>query len=509
MPIRLVCSGCKKTLKVADTLAGKRVKCPGCQTPITIPNSTTTETTPVPAPAAVPTKKPIQDDDLGLAPLDDDPIPKPIPAAKKVAVAPAQPTAKKPTAKKPTAQGAQPAAKPQAPAAKPPTNDLDEFGLAPLGDDLFPAAPVPAKPAATVSKTSSGPKPTAKIPVAKSADEDEEQNFNLQPLADLGSDLLGSADPLGAASPLGGTPLPNPANPYLAPQTSISSAATINGSLPVGKTAKECIRTYSTNFGHGILFGFKSMGVLLGVAAVAYVVFFIFGKVVENMEPTIDNIEMVSYILWGLIWVLGICWFIVQCWLLKGLLYFGYSIAKQDYNAAENALNSPGSLLQFILASVINCVPIFAIYYALYFLVFATHWAVAIPAFLLLSATVNFLGLNLMFFYEYDVNCLTIFRHWNRIVVPHWLQYFLTVFLCTLVGLVIQVILIFGVTMVFGLLKESLQKLSADPRIVALLAGSILYSVIYGIVGAYYAIMQGVCFRKMLRLSRNRDDDEE
>lgn len=559
MPISLSCPGCKKTLKVADNLAGKRAKCPGCQTPITIPSLA------APQPAPPSPKK--DEEDWGLAPLDDEPIQKlaPIvkrpaapstkpagPAAKTSPANPPTPAAKAPIAKPPandfddlalapfdddlfpTASAAKPkpalvkpvaakpaapptpaaAAKPKTPAAKPPSNEPDELFLAPLGDDLLPVTPpakknpAPGKPAAEKQAATSSPRRPAKIPIAKSADEHEEEDFNLQPLADLGSDLLGSFDPLGMAVPLSGNPLPNQANPYLAPQTSISSAATINGSLPVWKTAKECIRTYSNNFAYGILFGFKSMGVLLGLAAVVYVVFFIFGKVIENIEPTIDNIERVAYVFWGLIWLLGICWFLVQCWLLKGLLYFGYSIAKQDYNAAENALNSPGSLLQFILASLMNCLPIFAVYFALYSLVFATHWAAAIPAFLVLSATVNFLCLNLMFFYEYDVNCLTIFGYWSRIVVPNWLQYFLTVILCTMVGLVIQTILIFGVTMVFGLLKGSLQSISADPRIVALLAGSILYSVIYGIVGAYYAIMQGVCFRKMMRLYRHGDDDE-
>lgn len=37
MPIKIVCSGCKKTLKVEDRLAGKRVRCPNCQASITIP----------------------------------------------------------------------------------------------------------------------------------------------------------------------------------------------------------------------------------------------------------------------------------------------------------------------------------------------------------------------------------------------------------------------------------------------------------------------------------------
>ncbi len=508
MPISFPCPGCKKTIKVADKLAGKRAKCPGCQTPITIPGLADSATTPAPAakPASKPTeqkppeKKIVDDFDFGLAPLDDDPIPKPVPAVKKPAATPTPPASKKPATPPPQA----PAPKPKAPAGKQPSNEPDELYLPPLSDDLFQAMPAAkAKPASTTAA-----KPGGKIPVAKSADEVEENDFNLQPLADLAADPLLTADPLGVAVPMKAAPLPNQANPYLAPQSSIPSAATINGSLPVGKTTKECIRTYSNNFGYGMLFGVKSMGVLLGLAAVAYVVFFLFGKYVESLQPTIDNIERVATILWSLIWILGICWFFVQCWLLKGLLYFGYSIAKEDYNAAENALNSPGSLLHFILASVINCIPILAVYFALYYVVFATHWAVAIPALLILSAAANFICLNLMFFYEYDANCVTIFKYWSRIAAPHWLHYCLTVLLCTLVGMVIQVILIFGVTMVFGLLKESLQRSSADPRIVAILAGSILYSVIYGIVGAYYAIMQGVCFRRIMRLYRRSQDED-
>lgn len=37
MPIPVVCSGCGKNLKAPDTAAGKRTKCPACQTPIEIP----------------------------------------------------------------------------------------------------------------------------------------------------------------------------------------------------------------------------------------------------------------------------------------------------------------------------------------------------------------------------------------------------------------------------------------------------------------------------------------
>ena len=37
MPIRVQCSGCNKALKVADKLAGKRIRCPECQAAVTVP----------------------------------------------------------------------------------------------------------------------------------------------------------------------------------------------------------------------------------------------------------------------------------------------------------------------------------------------------------------------------------------------------------------------------------------------------------------------------------------
>lgn len=47
MPIKIQCSGCSKTLRAKDALAGKRVKCPACQTVLDIPES--------PSPPAPPT----------------------------------------------------------------------------------------------------------------------------------------------------------------------------------------------------------------------------------------------------------------------------------------------------------------------------------------------------------------------------------------------------------------------------------------------------------------------
>lgn len=39
MPIALRCSKCSKTLKVPDSASGKQVKCPGCQTLLTVPKA--------------------------------------------------------------------------------------------------------------------------------------------------------------------------------------------------------------------------------------------------------------------------------------------------------------------------------------------------------------------------------------------------------------------------------------------------------------------------------------
>lgn len=37
MPIVVQCGSCKKQFKAGDHLAGKKVKCPGCQTPLVVP----------------------------------------------------------------------------------------------------------------------------------------------------------------------------------------------------------------------------------------------------------------------------------------------------------------------------------------------------------------------------------------------------------------------------------------------------------------------------------------
>lgn len=55
MPIQVVCSGCKKTLRVADKHAGKRAKCPNCQQVIEIP-AAAADSDATPAPSAAETE---------------------------------------------------------------------------------------------------------------------------------------------------------------------------------------------------------------------------------------------------------------------------------------------------------------------------------------------------------------------------------------------------------------------------------------------------------------------
>ncbi len=78
MPIRVQCAGCKTTLAVKDHLAGKRVKCPKCQSPLSVPGeSTATGPMPVNKPAAkkTPVAKPADLEALAAAALGDDPAP--------------------------------------------------------------------------------------------------------------------------------------------------------------------------------------------------------------------------------------------------------------------------------------------------------------------------------------------------------------------------------------------------------------------------------------------------
>jgi DNA-directed RNA polymerase subunit RPC12/RpoP len=55
MPIRVKCDNCKKTLSVKDHLAGKRIKCPVCQSVVAVSSAPPTK---APAPTAAPAPKP-------------------------------------------------------------------------------------------------------------------------------------------------------------------------------------------------------------------------------------------------------------------------------------------------------------------------------------------------------------------------------------------------------------------------------------------------------------------
>jgi uncharacterized Tic20 family protein len=80
MPLVIPCPSCKAKLKVPETAIGKKVKCPGCQTPITVTDPAA-KPAPAPAPAKVKAPAPPPDDN----PFDDlhDAPPARKPAAKR------------------------------------------------------------------------------------------------------------------------------------------------------------------------------------------------------------------------------------------------------------------------------------------------------------------------------------------------------------------------------------------------------------------------------------------
>ena len=57
MPIRVKCESCKKTLSVKDHLAGKKIKCPVCQSVVVVNAAETAKESPDPAPGVPVTKK--------------------------------------------------------------------------------------------------------------------------------------------------------------------------------------------------------------------------------------------------------------------------------------------------------------------------------------------------------------------------------------------------------------------------------------------------------------------
>jgi hypothetical protein len=107
MPIRVKCEKCKKTLSVKDHLAGKKIKCPVCQSVVGVPMASPTKEPPTAPKAGIPA------------------APKPVPKA-----SPAAPTAaKKPAvAAKPVAKAK---SKPESNGVVPPTNGEKTNGKAP------------------------------------------------------------------------------------------------------------------------------------------------------------------------------------------------------------------------------------------------------------------------------------------------------------------------------------------------------------------------------------------
>ena len=72
MPIRVKCDSCKKTLSVKDQLAGKRIKCPVCQTVVAVPaappgKAPVPTAAPAPKPGTAPDKKPATAPKVGLS----------------------------------------------------------------------------------------------------------------------------------------------------------------------------------------------------------------------------------------------------------------------------------------------------------------------------------------------------------------------------------------------------------------------------------------------------------
>ena len=81
MPIAIACPSCKVRLQAPDTAAGKRVKCPKCQTAIPVPGGEAPAAPrSAPAPAKAPAKKSAPDNDFNFDDDDDRPAKKGAPA---------------------------------------------------------------------------------------------------------------------------------------------------------------------------------------------------------------------------------------------------------------------------------------------------------------------------------------------------------------------------------------------------------------------------------------------
>ena len=126
MPIRVKCEQCQKTLSVKDHLAGKKIKCPVCQTVVTVPAAA-----PIVPPAASSSKAP--------------PAKSPAPVPKKP-VAATKPAIGKPVADKSKSNGTSPAADRSKSNGTPPPGDKAKSNGTPPAADKAKSNGVPAPP---------------------------------------------------------------------------------------------------------------------------------------------------------------------------------------------------------------------------------------------------------------------------------------------------------------------------------------------------------------------------
>jgi hypothetical protein len=234
MPISVPCL-CGKTLSVKDELAGKRGKCPACGAMLSIP---------LPPPAK-PAPKPVEEEEWGLVPLDDE---KPAKAAPKaIAATTAKPQA---SAAASASNATKPIAPKSAPAKPAPAKapEPEEWALAPLDDEVVkPTKPVenpaatPAKPqASAVTSASNAPKPAPPKSAPQKAPEPEE--WGLAPLDD---DLFGkpAAKPAAAKPVPAAKPAAKPVTPAMSKPAASAAQPAVNTAQPAVNTAKPPVNT--------------------------------------------------------------------------------------------------------------------------------------------------------------------------------------------------------------------------------------------------------------------------
>jgi hypothetical protein len=516
MPIKFPCPGCQKTISVPDHYAGKKAKCPGCQAPITIPHPAQTAPTPAPAP-----KKKVDDDDLGLAPLDDEPV-KPVappakPAAASKPVAPTKPT----TASKPAATS-----KPTVSA----TNSLgiDDLGLTPLENDLFdnaPAAkPTPvAQPAITKpTAASSNPKPTqtakpsptpsskptpskqlatprpTKPPSLPVADEAPTSSLGLDELGmtPLVDDLFGSPAP--AAKHVTSKPSVKAVQPA-APaaidpdddglEYDLAPAAVNLSELPVATATAGMVPQGNQNpyAAPQSMTGGMSSGAAVGKLRVLSVM----------KEFLINYRDGIKYGIGFSMIVLGICIF----WVLfvLGIAYIPNLMVKSGAMTYEWAIFfrlvgiaiivATYGILGWIFKGFIhlgNCIAhqdyrsaeraiespgSYWKFFAIYFSNGLLGLLLSIP--LIFLAQDPYLGIllvplftcfmlllntNLFLFLQYDLGYFDTFSHWKRIVLPHFWNYLALQFLMQIILIPIIIISLVGLYFLHSLLVAILKE---------------------------------------------------